>query len=354
MVKCFLQMKLMTWTTIWQILVCWVETPQNHESVTSVKGINGNSLIPENDGSGINTDLDTGYCELMTQTKALDSLDGSCKPSRVEKYSDAKLSGALEQLSASELTVINTLAELSTSLLVLENTDIPKTDSDQLGLQTDHTYAVQTLMLNNHNYCSGTESSLDKPTVTDHQDDPSPDKMDPGQEIFDAEVSENCTIDLAVNDLLLAPVTSVIDVSQQVETSSCIVLDINDANNTTSSQLQDCETDLTTDQYVKGINLPISQIRLSKSNVVSTMGTNSDNIDENKLNMTNINIQGRNPESSSSEFEGFTPDDIRTKHCISSSSSVSSRDSLLDSSDFDYRCSNGFLYNHLSYRWTSL
>ena len=88
-------------------------TTQNRDSETNVKCTN--IALPRNNLSSINTDSDTRYCESP----------------KVDKYSDAKLSGALERLSPSEITVINTLVELSSSPHISHMSDTTQIQMDQ-------------------------------------------------------------------------------------------------------------------------------------------------------------------------------------------------------------------------------
>ena len=274
-----------------------------NELETSMIGINHESVIPENTMLGTNTDLDTRSCNQMTHTESTNDVVRVCKSPQIDKYSDAKLSGVLERLSASELTVVTTLAELLSTPDNLYMTDITSYN-DQLGSNTDHTYAVPEPMLSDHSYCSVKILPLCKQTATGSQCENSPHQIDSVQENTHAEVNENCIIDLAANDLILAPFTSMVDVSEQQEPLSYAAVGINDDRE-----------------------------------VVSMMGknsANSDNSDRNKSFTRSNDIQGINPDSSSSEFEGFTPSDICKMCHFSSSSSLSSSDSLLDTSDFDY------------------
>ena len=197
--------------------------PDNHEFESVVQGINQSPKNPEDIVLGTNTNLKICNSENVTRTGIRQNSNSPCHPVRIEKYSDAKLNGTLEQLNASEVSTINTLAELSFSTIVLNDMDkagkYNSIDSlvVELNLNDDHTSILQTVKSINHNYCSDGNRIMKKTVPMENTNDPALMQLDISQSYHD---SEDCIIDLAANDLLLAPDTPVIDVSHQMNNIS--------------------------------------------------------------------------------------------------------------------------------------
>ena len=255
--------------------------------------------------------------------------------SPLDPYLDAWLSGALEQLNASEMTALNTLAFMGLQQPIT---------TESSSYETDHAYSVAA---GDHRYCQ--LSASDQTSINSTQKETgSP--YDPVMDAANTDVLEpyDCEVDMSANDLLNSLYhTATINMSECKPGEP--ILGINSHVETDQHTIQAAEEPDV--DAVKGINtsMQLHTTVLGSNNRVTTCETN----DTDPYDTDDTVIYDKVPSISSSEsdFDGFMPDDLPLANpaepmptndsmvnpkAISESNQSTDIDSQLSSSDSDF------------------
>ena len=256
---------------------------------TESNGISENiTNVPSNTAMGINVSTENTVQQLNNkETVCSDIMCSDAIMAPLDPYLDARLSGALEQLNASEMTALNTLANMG----LLQPPAIDSS-SNEIGVACS-------VAVNDHTYCQ--TNSSDKPLINTVQN----------------ETRLLCEILIEASPEAVEPYVCEVDMSAHDMFNN---LDYYSTNTVLEGEpVLGINNDVDTDQYtvqttakpdvgnVKGINTSTQPITVTVmgSNIVEMVAETQDFDPYDTDDTTIYDI-----EPSESDFEGFTPDDL--------------------------------------------
>ena len=267
-----------------------MEQDCNYENITDV---------PSNSEMSINTDRETPAQHLTNQdTVYFDSMCGDAIMGPLDPYLDARLSGALEQLNDTEMTALNTLVTMG---LMQPSADVSSSNG---------TVYTCIPVADDHTYCQ-TNPSDRVSTITAHNETSMPHGIpleEDSPETFEPYV---CEVDMGVHDMFNNLDYNAIDIIPECELVQGINNDI-DTDQLTTQVNANLDVD-----NAKGINTTtqITTLTVMGTNIIE-MDAESHDCDPYPYDTDDTIIYDPLDDSSDSNFEGFTLDDLPAANLV--------------------------------------